>query len=108
VIFLCEIHCDAEENRQVSSGRIQAGFAHFRAFEHIEPILGLDVIFQNYSLVENDTESLTPDYAMTGWHHSESSTGMFEDKAEYASTRICVITVATWDVSIQAFFKGIY
>jgi hypothetical protein len=35
----------------------------FPAFEHIETVLGVDVIFQNYSLMENDTGS----HSMNGW-----------------------------------------
>jgi hypothetical protein len=30
----------------------------------------VDVIFQNYSLTENDTGSVTVDYVMTRWHNS--------------------------------------
>jgi hypothetical protein len=36
---------------------MQAGFAHFQAFVHTQPLLGVDVRFQIYYLMENDTGS---------------------------------------------------
>jgi hypothetical protein len=57
--------------RQFSSWPIHARFANFRAFEHIhvhhvQPLLRVDVIFQIYSLMENDRGHTT--LCMTGWH----------------------------------------
>jgi hypothetical protein len=43
---------------------------HFQAFEHNELLLGVDVMFQNYSLMENDIGSL-----QIMARHSESLTG---------------------------------
>jgi hypothetical protein len=34
-----------------------AGFAQLRAFAHSEPLSGVDVTYQNYSLIEKDTQS---------------------------------------------------
>jgi hypothetical protein len=49
--------------------------------KHTEPLLGADVIFQNYSLMENDR--VTPDYAMTRWRNGIQIRlrGIFEDEA---------------------------
>jgi hypothetical protein len=52
---------------QYSSWRIQQDMRiNFHAFERIENSLGVDVIFQNYLLMEYDTGS-HQGYDMTGW-----------------------------------------
>jgi hypothetical protein len=43
------------DNNQVDENKQDS--AHFQAFGHIEPLLGEDVIFHNYPLMENDTGS---------------------------------------------------
>jgi hypothetical protein len=34
------------------------------------PLLGVDVLFTKYSLMENDTCRVTPDCAVTGWREA--------------------------------------
>jgi hypothetical protein len=60
--------------RQFSSWGKRAGFAYFRTFGHIELLLGVNVRFQNYSLMQNDTRThqIMPWLDVT---HSESLLG---------------------------------
>jgi hypothetical protein len=64
-------------SRQYSSWQVQARFAHFRAFEHIEPLLGVVHCWCHISklLMENDTGSHQIVLWLEGVRHSESLTG---------------------------------
>jgi hypothetical protein len=48
-----------------------------------QPLLEIDVLFENYSLFGGKRQTITPDYAATGWRKA------FEYEAECARTRMC-------------------
>jgi hypothetical protein len=65
---------NTESNRQFSSCWIPVGFVHFWP-SGIEPLLFVDVLFQDYSLMENDAGSHQIMPWLDGVRHSESSAG---------------------------------
>jgi hypothetical protein len=86
-------------NIQFSGWRIPAWFVYFWAFEYIEPLLGVDVIFQNW-FVDGKWHRATSDYAVTGMKWIQNRRwGTFEDEAE------CTRTLATWDLSLAVVEK---
>jgi hypothetical protein len=76
-----------------------SGFVHFQVFLHIEPLLGVDVRFQNYSLMENDTGSrqIMQLLHVDGARHSKSSTS--PDVLQLWQFGICLFRGWKWTLT---------